>query len=152
MQISEHFSFFELTTTSKTELLEANRKDAKNNQVVMKNLKYTAGALEEIRSVLGVSLKVSSGYRNSALNKAVKGSPTSKHMQGLCADVLPVGMTVQDAFKKLTENKDKLHSVRKVIIEGTGASAWLHCQSKQDAKEVMEFYTSGDTKTFTKVV
>ena len=147
-KLSEHFSFFELTGTSHEELQLANRLDAIKYK---KQLTYNAHALEEIRYVLGVPLKVSSGYRNNALNIVVKGSSTSKHKIGLCSDILPIGMTVQEAFKKLSANKDKLHSARKIIIEGVGKDAWLHCQAKQEAKEVLELYTSSDTKTFTKV-
>lgn len=147
-KLSEHFSFYELTNTSHGDLVLANRLDAKQFE---KNLKYTAHALEEVRAVLGFGLAISSGYRNNALNTKVGGSKTSKHTQGLCADFQPVGMSVKDAFNKLTANKDKLHSVRKVIVEGVRGKEWIHLQAKVLATEEMEFYATSDGKNYTKV-
>lgn len=150
MQLSKHFSFDELTTTSHDELLSGNREQAKG---FMKQLKYTAGALEEVRSLLGVSMTITSGYRSPMLNKAVGGSPTSKHTHGLCADFKPNGMSVKDAFAIIQKNKDKLHSVRKAIIEGGGknGASWIHLQAKTptDVNEPIELYASIDGgKTF----
>jgi hypothetical protein len=149
MQLSENFSFEELTTTGHDNMIEQNRVSA---QKFMKQLKYTAGALEECRKVLGVGLQITSGYRMPTLNKAVGGSATSKHTQGLCADFKPVGMmTVKEAFDKLLKDKDKLFSVRKVIIEGGGknGATWIHMQAKVAKDEPLEFFASNDGgKTF----
>jgi hypothetical protein len=148
MKLSDHFTFNELTTTGHEELLEQNRVSA---QKYIKQLKYTAGALEECRKVIGVGLQVTSGYRMPALNKKVGGSATSKHTQGLCADFKPVGMmTVKEAFNKLLENKDKLYSVRKVIIEGVKGKEWIHMQSRtpSDVNVALEFFTTNDGKNF----
>lgn len=150
MQLSEHFTFDELTNTGHSELLDSNRESAKG---YVKQLKYTAGALEEVRAVLGVALQVTSGFRSSKLNKAVGGSATSKHTHGLCADFKPIGsMTVKEAFAKLTANKDKLTSVRKVIVEGVRGKEWIHLQAKTLAEEPMEFYSTTDGATYKKVV
>jgi hypothetical protein len=86
------------------------------------------------------------------LNKRVGGSATSKHTQGLCADFKPIGvMTVKEAFSLLVENKDKLYSVRKVIIEGVKGKEWIHLQSKVVSTEPMEFFATNDGKTFKEV-
>lgn len=147
-KLSEHFSFYELTTTTHSEYINTNRIDA---QKQVKNLKYTAGALEEVRKVLGEALTVTSGFRTPKLNSSVGGSKTSKHQLGLCADFKPTKMSVKDAFALLVKNKENLHSVRKVIVEGKGASAWIHMQAKVLANEELEFYASEDTKNFVKV-
>lgn len=149
MKLSEHFTFDELTITSHASLQESNRKSA---EPFTKQLKYTAGALEEIRELLGVPLKVTSGFRMPMLNKAVGGSSTSKHTHGLCADIVPDGITVNDAFQKIIKNKDKLNSVRKVIIEGVKGKLWLHVQSKVLASEPTELFTTDDGKNYTRVV
>ena len=149
MNLSEHFSFEELTVTSHKSLQKSNRISAES---FTKQLKYTAGALEELRELLGVPLKVTSGFRMPALNKAVGGSATSKHTQGLCADVIPVGITVNEAFEKIKANKSKLGSVRKVIIEGVKGKSWLHVQAKVLASEPLEMFATSDGKNFEKVV
>lgn len=149
MKITEHFTFEELTNSSRhPELVEKNRLDASN---YMKHLKYIAGTLEEVRSILGCKISVSSGYRNNELNKAVGGSPTSKHMLGLCADIVPFNGTVEEAFNLLLANKDKLPSLRKCIIEGIKGKEWLHIQTKKEASEPTEFFSTNDGKTYTPI-
>lgn len=148
MKLSEHFSFDELTITSHASLQKSNRLSA---EPFKKNLTYTAGALEEIRALLGVPLTITSGFRMPALNSAVGGSKTSKHTQGLCADFQPIGMSVKEAFEKLTVNKDKLHSVRKIIVEGIRGKAWIHVQSKVLASEPTELFATNDGVNYTKV-
>lgn len=43
--------------------------------------------LDPLRESYGKAIRVNSGYRCPALNKAVKGSKTSQHMKGLAADI-----------------------------------------------------------------
>ena len=52
----------------------------------LQNLQQLAAALEEVRALLGKPLLITSGYRSLALNRAVDGSSTSSHSQGLAAD------------------------------------------------------------------
>jgi hypothetical protein len=69
---------------------------------ILKNLKIMAAKLEEIRSLLGVPVLVSSGYRCPALNKAVGGSKGSAHMLGLAADfTAPSFGTVLQTARKI---------------------------------------------------
>ena len=149
MKLSKNFSFDELTVTSHTSLQKSNRTSA---EPFIKQLKYTAGALEEIRELLGVPLTVTSGFRMPALNKAVGGSATSKHTQGLCADVQPIGISVNEAFEKIKTNRAKLDSVRKIIIEGVKGKSWLHVQAKVLASEPTELFATNDGKNYTRVV
>ena len=43
--------------------------------------------LQPLRDIVGVPLRVNSGYRCSELNAAVGGVPTSQHVKGEAADV-----------------------------------------------------------------
>ena len=148
MRLTEHFTFFELTSTSHNELLESNRESAK---AFMKQLKYVAGTLEEIRAVLGVPLRVTSGFRNNALNKAVGGSATSGHTKGLCADIVPVGLNVSDAFKLIIENKAQCPSLKKCIIEKVRGSEWLHIETKTEANQPQQFFSTNNGKSYTEI-
>ena len=146
--MTKHFTFNELTNTSNVELLEANRESAK---AFMKQLKYVAGTLEEIRAVLGVPLRVTSGFRNNALNKAVGGSATSGHTKGLCADFQPVGMEIHQAFEMIQANKSKCPSLKKCIYESIGGSKWLHVETKTEANQPQQFFTTSNGKTYTEI-
>ena len=147
-KLSEHFSFDELTHTSKYELLEANRQSAK---AFMKQLKYVVGTLEEIREVLEVPLRVTSGFRNNALNKAVGGSPTSGHTKGLCADFIPIGMDVIEAFTIIQTNRDKCPSLKKCIYESVYGSEWLHIETKTEVNQPQQFFTTTNGKSYTEI-
>ena len=148
MQLTEHFSFEELTSTSHDELLESNRKIAEG---YTKQLKYVAGTLEEIRAVLGVPLRVTSGFRSSQLNRLVGGSPTSGHTKGLCADVIPVGVDVVEAQKKIIANKDKCPSLKKCILEMVKGSEWLHVEAKTEANQPTQFFVTTNGRTYTEI-
>ena len=146
--MTKHFTFEELTNTSNVELLEANRESAK---AFMKQLKYVAGTLEEIRAVLGVPLRVTSGFRNNALNKAVGGSATSGHTKGLCADFIPIGMDVNDAFAMIQNSRDKCPSLKKCIYESVNGSKWLHIETKTEANQPQQFFVTSNGKTYTEI-
>ena len=148
MKLTENFTFDELTSTSHSELLEANRESAK---AFMKQLKYVAGTLEEIRAVLGVPLRVTSGFRNNALNKAVGGSATSGHTKGLCADIVPIGMTVTAGFEIILERKDECPSLKKCIIEKVHGNEWLHIETKTEANQPQQFFATTNGKTYTEI-
>lgn len=149
IKLTEHFTFDELTNTSNVSLIEQNKRDA---LAYMKQLKYTASTLEELRSVLGVPLSVTSGFRNNALNKAVGGSATSGHTLGLCADFRPIGMEVKEAFKLIKENKHLCPSLKKCIYENIKGSQWLHIESKTEAGQFTQFYTTTTGRKYDEVV
>lgn len=50
------------------------------------NLRRLAEGLDAVRELLGHPLKITSGYRCPALNRAVGGVEHSQHCQGLAAD------------------------------------------------------------------
>ena len=147
--MSEHFTYTELThSESHPELVDRNMADARAFE---KQLKYTASTLEEIRAVLGVPMKITSGFRNNALNKAVGGSPTSGHTKGLCADFIPIGMDVNDAFELIQFNKDKCPSLKKCIYESVNGSKWLHIETKTEVNQPQQFFTTTNGKSYTEI-
>lgn len=148
-KLSEHFSFYEMTnSTSFPFLVDDNRAQA---MYYIYNLKKNVENLEVIRSILGVPLKVTSGFRGEYLNKAVKGSKTSKHKLGICADIVPIGMGVDEAFNTLVKNKEKCVGMAKLIIENIKGKGWLHIQAKLDESEPTQIFSTTDGKYFTLV-
>ena len=144
--MTTHFSFEELTNSeSYHDLVPQNMADARRFE---KQMRYTACTLEEIRNVLGVPMKVTSGFRNNALNKAVGGSATSGHTKGLCADFIPIGMEVLEAYALIMDNKDKCPSLKKCIFESIKGARWLHIETKTEANQPTQFYTTTNGKNY----
>lgn len=144
--MSANFSYEELTnSTSFPDLVNRNMIDARAFE---KQLKYTAGTLEEIRAILGVPMKITSGFRNSALNKAVGGSPTSGHAKGLCADFKPIGLSVEEAYELIKSNINKCPSLKKCIYESIKGAKWLHIETKTEASQPTQFFTTSNGKNY----
>ena len=83
MQLTDHFTLAQLTFSETAE------RDGIDNSAppnVVDNLRRLAEGLEAVQALLGAPLEISSAYRSPALNRAVGGSPTSQHSQGLAAD------------------------------------------------------------------
>ena len=147
--MTTHFSFEELTNSeSYPDLVPQNMADARRFE---KQMRYTACTLEEIRKVLGVPMKVTSGFRNNALNKAVGGSATSGHAKGLCADFKPIGLEISHAFDMIQANKSKCPSLKKCIYESVNGAKWLHIETKTEANQPQQFFTTSNGKTYTEI-
>lgn len=80
MKLTEHFTLEELIATSHRNI------DNTPSDAIIAELKKTAEMLEEVRALLGHPISISSGFRCSALNKAVGSKPTSRHVTGQAAD------------------------------------------------------------------
>ena len=74
------------------------RDGAKMPLDVLENIKELACNLQVLRDFLGESIKVNSGYRSEAHNKAVGGVKTSKHTKGLAADIRVKDLDTDDLY------------------------------------------------------
>lgn len=83
--LSSHFSMSELTTTS------TGLDNAPDPAQTASLVALCVRALEPIRALLGVPLRINSGFRSAAVNKAIKGAKQSQHLLGEAADIVPVG-------------------------------------------------------------
>ncbi|MCI4437051.1 MAG: hypothetical protein JHC33_09620 [Ignisphaera sp.] len=148
-QLSEHFSFEELTgSNGHPNLVSQNQIEAK---AFIGNLTLAANAAEQVRTLANGPIGISSGFRNKALNSAVGGAATSKHMQGLCVDLHPTLITIDELFNTLLSHKGSLTKLRKVIIEGIKGKFWIHIQARVPNDGPLEFYSTTDGRNYTKV-
>lgn len=83
MRLSPHFTLAELT---RSDTAAARGIDNAPGSEHLANLQRLAATLEQVRALLGQPMLISSGYRSPALNRAVGGSSTSDHSNGLAAD------------------------------------------------------------------
>lgn len=90
--MSPHFPLSELTASQ-----TATRRGLDNTPpaAVLVNLSRLAVLMEQVRLLANGPIRVSSGYRCPALNRAIGGSATSAHVHGLAADIIAPGMTPQ---------------------------------------------------------
>ena len=147
-QITENFSFYELTNTSHTALLEKNREYAEG---LKDNLNLLWILLQDIRDIIGKPITISSGVRCPELNKKVGGVPTSRHAQGLAADIQVRGMSAMEVFDAI--RGEKLPLLQKAIIEGVKDKAWVHvqCRTANDTAPTQYFATK-DGKNYSRVL
>ena len=149
---SKYFTFEELTDSkSHPELVAQNRTDAMPFQNAGKRL---SKLLETIRHILGDKpLKLTSGFRNGSLNKAVGSkAKNSTHQRFEAADLMVIGMSIKEAFTALinAHRGGLLPDLRKVIREDH--KGILHIEVKMSADEPTAFYTTSDNINFKKVV
>lgn len=97
MTLSPHFTLDELTRTSVA------APNVPGMAEVVALVYLCDRVLEPVRSLLGVPLRVSSGYRSEEVNRRVGGSPRSQHMRGEAADVVPVGIDIAQAMADLAD-------------------------------------------------
>lgn len=84
--------------------------------------------LNPLREAWNSGIKINSGYRSPALNKAVNGSQTSAHSHAYAADLKPSNGKIAE-FKKFAINFYKTHPNIKwdqIIDEYSGSASWLH--------------------------
>ena len=116
IQLSPHFKLSEMLNTP-----TGRSKGLANDPTpeIVENLrKLCVEALEPIRELCG-PLKINSGYRSDAVNKAVGGSTTSAHSYGLAADLHPLKVSWKECMDKTIAAKIKLDQL---IFEHT----WVH--------------------------
>lgn len=81
--------------------------------------------LNKLRESWGGPIKITSGYRSKALNKAVGGVENSLHMKGLAVDLVPVNGNFS-YFKAFVPIYFQDKSYDQLILEKSGSSEWVH--------------------------
>lgn len=97
-QLSEHFSLYDMTTTTHADLLEMNRNV---DEYQIQKLRLVADLWEQARAIIDAPIIISSGYRCPALNQRVGSTLRSQHLLCEAADGVPRGIAVDEAFRKL---------------------------------------------------
>jgi hypothetical protein len=131
-QLSPHFSLFQLTVTTHSDLQEENRHVTQDEEL---RLGALANLLESCRAILGCDLDVHSGRRYLELNKRVGGSDRSQHLKCEAADFSPCGPdteeTVTNAWQRLaTAAREGRLRFGQLIVENQagreGRAYWIH--------------------------
>ncbi|WP_110971290.1 D-Ala-D-Ala carboxypeptidase family metallohydrolase [Pseudomonas huaxiensis] len=117
MYLTPHFTLAEMTASQ-----VANREGIDNepDSLVIANLVDLCRSLEVVRSLVGMPIMVSSGYRSEVLNRRIGGSSTSAHVKGLAADIIAVSLSPRDLAQRII---DSGLSFDQLILEFDG---WVH--------------------------
>jgi hypothetical protein len=98
-QLSEHFTFEELTHTDHRQY------DNTPNDAELENLKRLAEFLEEVKTALGGKpVMVNSAFRSKQVNDAVGSKDTSQHRIGCAVDIRVPGLTPDQVVKTIIES------------------------------------------------
>jgi len=149
MRLSKNFTLSEITKSNTAKRLgidnAPNQEHLNNMQILIRDL------IQPLRDALG-PIRITSGYRNPTLNRAIGGSTKSQHCKGQAVDI---------QFWKKGEmcNKEIYDWVLKEGIEfdqmiNEFDYAWIHISLRPDNKNrrmVLEAYKDNDGDTAYKV-
>ena len=149
MRLSKNFTLSEITKSNTAKRLgidnAPNQEHLNNMQILIRDL------IQPLRDALG-PIRITSGYRNPTLNRAIGGSTKSQHCKGQAVDI-------QFWKKGKMCNKEIYDWVLKEGIEfdqmiNEFDYAWIHISLRPDNKNrrmVLEAYKDNDGDTAYKV-
>ena len=132
IQLTQHFSLDELTTTNKVKYKDKNYKYGLQKITQMNILAHFA---EQVRLIVNSPMKITSGIRCEELNAVVGGSKTSQHLKGEAIDFIPTKIKIKTAFDKIRKSNLEFGQL---IIEKSGSSEWIHI-STGIKKQVLKY-------------
>ena len=124
MNLSDNFSLREFTQSQ-----TATRRGISNEPTAehLESLKALCKhVLEPVRAHFGKPVKVSSGYRSKALNRAVGGSNTSQHSLGQAADIEITGVDNRRLAKWIETNLPFDQVILEGATRGDPNAGWVH--------------------------
>jgi hypothetical protein len=151
MKLSQHFNLDEFTASQ-----TATRKGIDNtpSPAVTERLRMLAATLEQVRSLLGNnSIRISSGYRSLALNRAIGSGDTSAHVLGYAVDfTCPKFGTPKEVANKIAESPIKFDQlICEGVSPGLPGGSWIHLSvDPRNRRELLTAKFKNGKATYTK--
>lgn len=98
--------------------------------------------LDPTRDEIDMPIRVTSGFRSKALNKAVHGASNSQHTKGLAADIICDDMRALAAA--LTDNKNIDQCIKET---GSSGFVWYHVSIPSEGIKPRQQFFSINNKT-----
>ena len=137
MNLTEHFTLEELTTTSHRQF------DNTPNDAEMANLVLLAEFLEKVKTLLdGKPIMVNSAFRSKAVNDSVGSKDTSQHRLGYAADIRVPGMTPDAVVRALVASDLPYDQVIREF------DAWTHVSISPTPRRQALIIDRAGTRTF----
>lgn len=119
MRLSDHFELAEFEATG------CGLPNAAPPAQALRLRDLCLNVLEPLRSRLG-PVKINSGYRSSAVNRAVGGAPTSQHLAGEAADIEIPGHSNLEVAAWIRDHLPFDQLILEGHRDGDPASGWVH--------------------------
>lgn len=120
---SDFFTLEEFTRSSTAQRLKI---DNTPGDEVVRNIQYGVQmVLDPLRRIIRSPIIITSGFRCSALNKAVGGVANSWHTKGNAADIR---ISDEEEAKTIFQALKTLPSVDTVLFEHSTSTIWMHVQ------------------------
>jgi hypothetical protein len=149
MQLSKNLALAEVTRSE-----TAKRRGISNMPTPehIENFKKLAeNVFQPIRDHFGVPIRISSGYRSAALNKAIGGASSSQHCKGEAIDIDMDGTTITN--KQIFDFiKDNVNFDQMIWEFGTDTNPdWVHVSYNSDGaqrKQILKAIKKGGATAY----
>ena len=139
MKLSDNFYLYEFTRSATATKLGI--ENIPNEEQTRSLRTLVTKLLQPLRNLYGKPMDVSSGFRCPQLNKAVKGSNTSDHMNGKSADIV-----TESARKLLALLLKSGLSFDQAILYDDGVNHFLHLSYRSESTNRRQVLYSKNTK------
>ena len=129
MYLTKNFALKEMTKSSTAERLGLTNTRTMEHVINLVNL--CNHILQPLREEFG-PIRINSGYRGPALNKAVGGSGTSQHCNGEAADFESSKVSNPDIAHWIEANLDFDQLILEFYDGKDPHSGWVHCSYRKD--------------------
>lgn len=130
MRLSEHFTLAEMTRSQTATRRGISNQPDTEQQKRLEDL--CIAILEPVRAHFGRPVRISSGFRSAALNRAIGGSQRSQHSKGEAADFEISGVDNRRVAKWIEANLP----FDQLILEGAKRSdpnaGWIHVSFRRE--------------------
>jgi len=138
MELSEHVTVAEFTQSPTA--IQRGISQVMDSGTTQKAIDLCENVFEPIRTHLGLPIKINSGYRSPALNRAVGGAKSSQHVMG---EAIDLDLHDRDLFEWIIDNVDFDQMIFEFgSIESAG---WFHISYRKgrNRKQVLRAIKKG---------
>ncbi len=140
IRVAPNFTLPELVKSSTAERMGiSNMPDTA--QILVNLVNVANHILQPVRDEVG-PVRVNSGYRGLALNKAVGGSKTSQHCFGEAADFESSRIGNYKLACWIRDNLDFDQLILEFYTQGEPSSGWVHCSYKTNGQNRKKINTA----------
>ncbi|OGU09116.1 MAG: hypothetical protein A2W29_13440 [Gemmatimonadetes bacterium RBG_16_66_8] len=141
MILTPHFTWAEVERSA-TATARGFDNHVPDDPVLRLHVARMAEFLECVRALLRVPLTITSWYRCPDLNTAVGSTDRSRHLVGLAADVVPVGLALVIAGQQLADSA--LPYDQLIMERARDGAAWLHIGLSDEVPRREVLLATGD--------